>query len=81
MRFITNLIGRLIFCLGLMITVVGCVIGSMIGSTGGTTLSGITLMVLGAAIYWFGSTKVCPQCSRRIKHTELQCKHCGGAQG
>jgi hypothetical protein len=81
MRFIANLLGRLIFCVGLMITVVGCVIGSIMGSTGGTTMPGVTLMVLGAGIYWLGSTKVCPQCSKRIKHTALECKHCGGAQG
>ncbi|HXV80781.1 MAG TPA: hypothetical protein VEG60_12960 [Candidatus Binatia bacterium] len=80
MRFIANLLGRLIFCVGLMITVVGCVIGSMMGSTGGTTMPGVTLMILGAGIYWMGSTKVCPQCSKRIKHTALQCKHCGSAQ-
>lgn len=81
MRFIANLLGRLIFCVGLMITVVGCVIGSMMGSAGGTTMPGVTLMILGAGIYWMGSTKVCPQCSKRIKHTALECKHCGGAQG
>jgi hypothetical protein len=68
-------------CVGLMITVVGCVIGSIMGSTGGTPMPGVTLMVLGAGIYWLGSTKVCPQCSKRIKHTALECKHCGGAQG
>lgn len=81
MRFIGNLLGRLIFCVGLMITVVGCVIGSMMGSTPGTTMPGITLMIFGAGIYWLGSTKVCLQCSKRIKHTALECKHCGGAQG
>jgi hypothetical protein len=79
MRFIAPLLGRLIFCLGLMITVVGCVIGSMTGS-GGSTLSGMSLMILGGAIYWFGGTMACPQCSKRIKHTERQCKHCGAAQ-
>lgn len=80
MRFIAPLFGRLIFCLGLMITVVGCVIGSMIGPTGGTTMSGIALMILGAWIYWIGATKVCPQCSKRIQHNERGCKHCGAAQ-
>ena len=42
---------------------------------------GVTLIVAGAVIYWLGSTKVCPQCSKRIKHTALECKHCGSAQG
>lgn len=79
MHFIASLLGRLIFCVGLMITVVGCVIGSLTGS-GGSTMSGMTLMILGAGIYWFGTTKACPHCSKRIKHTERQCKHCGGAQ-
>ena len=81
MRVLANIFGRLIFCFGLMVTVVGCVLGSMIGSMGGTMISGVTLMAVGAAIHWVGSTKVCPQCSKRVKHTALQCKHCGGAQG
>jgi uncharacterized membrane protein len=80
MRFIANLFGRLIFCVGLMMTVVGCVTGSMIGSTSRTTMSGVILMLLGAGIYWLGSTKVCQRCSKRIKHTELECKRCGGTQ-
>jgi hypothetical protein len=77
MSVIAKIFGRLIFCVGLMITVVGCVVGSMLGSTGGTTMSGIALMAVGAAIYWVGSTKVCPQCAKRIKHTAVDCKHCG----
>jgi hypothetical protein len=80
MRVLAKICGRLIFCLGLMITVVGCVVGSMVGSTGGTTPSGVTLMAVGAAIYWVGSTKVCPQCSKRVKYIALECKHCGSAQ-
>ena len=81
MRFLANIFGRLIFCLGVMITVVGCVVGSIVGSTGGTTMFGVTLIVVGAVIYWLGSTKVCPQCFKRVKHTALECKHCGSAQG
>jgi hypothetical protein len=81
MRVLANIFGRLIFCLGLMITVVGCVLGSMIGSSAGTMMSGVTLMAVGAAIYWVGSTKVCPQCAKRVKPTALECKHCGCAQG
>jgi len=82
MRFLTNIIfGRLIFCLGGMITVIGRVLGSMVGSTGGTTMSGVTLIVVGAVIYWVGSTKVCPQCCKRVKPAALECKHCGSTQG
>jgi len=81
MRVLAKIFGRLIFCLGVMITVVGCVIGSMVGSTGGATISGVTLMAVGAAIYWVGSTKVCRQCSKRVKYTALECKHCGSTQG
>ncbi len=80
MRFFTSLVGRLMFCLGLMITVVGCVIGSVVGTTGGPNLSGIILMVLGGVIYRAGTTKVCQDCSGRIKQTERACKHCGAAQ-
>jgi len=80
MQFFGSLAGRLIFCVGLMITVVGCVIGSVVGSGSGTTLPGITLMIMGGAIYWGASTKVCAQCSKRIQSSALQCKHCGRAQ-
>ena len=80
MQFLGKLAGRLIFCVGLMITVVGCVIGSVIGSSTGTTLPGFTLMILGGGIYWLGSTKVCLQCSRRIQSSALACKHCGAPQ-
>ena len=80
MPFFTKLFGRLMFSFGLMITVVGCVIGSMIGSAAGTTITGIILMAAGAALYWVGSTKICPQCAKRIKHAVLHCQHCGRAQ-
>ena len=80
MQFIGKLAGRLIFCVGLMITVVGCVIGSVIGASTGTTLPGFTLMIVGGGIYWFGATKACLQCARRIQHNAVECKHCGAAQ-
>jgi hypothetical protein len=77
MPFLAKLFGRLVFCLGVMITVVGFVVGSLLGASGGATMSGVTLMAVGAAIYWIGSTKLCPQCSKRIKYTAVECKHCG----
>jgi uncharacterized membrane protein len=77
MSVLAKILGRLIFCLGVMITVVGCVIGSTVGATSGTTMPGVTLMAVGAVIYWIGSTKACPQCSKRVKHAALECKHCG----
>lgn len=80
MRVLAKIFGRLIFCLGVMLTVVGCLVGSMVGSTAGTTMSGFTLMALGAAIYWMGSTVVCRKCSKRVKYAALECKHCGGTR-
>jgi hypothetical protein len=77
MRFLGEIFGRLVFCLGLMITVVACVIGSIAGSGGSTTMFGVTLITVGAVIYWVASTRVCPQCSQRIKHNAPTCKHCG----
>ena len=80
MHMLASLFGRLIVCLGVMITVVGCVIGSVAGSSAGTTLPGVSLIIAGAAIYWFASTIICPQCSKRIRHAALECKHCGAIQ-
>jgi hypothetical protein len=47
MSVLAKILGRLIFCLGVMITVVGCVIGSTVGATSGTTMPGVTLMAVG----------------------------------
>jgi len=80
MHLLANLLGRLIFCLGVMTTVVGCVIGSVLGSSVGTTLPGAALICLGAVIYWRTVTKPCTQCLNRIKSSARQCHHCGSAQ-
>jgi hypothetical protein len=77
MRMLASIFGRLLCCLGIMITVVGCVIGSVAASSTGTTLPGVTLVIAGAAIYWFASTINCSQCDKRVSHTALKCKHCG----
>ena len=77
MCFLASLFGRLIFCLGVMITVVGCVVGSMIGSTGGSMMSGVTLIILGGAIYWFGSTKICQVAPRELNTIRISAKTVG----
>jgi len=80
MHLLASILGRLFFCLGVMVTVVGCVVGSVMGSSTGTTLPGVTLMIAGAAIYWFASTTICSQCSKRVRPAALECKHCGAIQ-
>ena len=80
MHMLASIFGRLIVCLGVMITVVGCVIGSVVGSSAGTTLPGVILIIAGAAIYWFASTTICSQCYKRVRHSALECKHCGAIQ-
>jgi len=80
MHLLAGILGRLVFCLGVMVTVVGCVIGSVAGSSPGTTLPGVTLMIAGAAIYWLASTKICSQCNKRVRQAALECKHCGAIQ-
>ncbi len=81
MRFLGEIFGRLMFCVGLMVTVVGCVLGSIVGSAGGTTVFGVTLIIVGAVIYWVASAKICLRCSKRINHNALTCKHCGMPAG
>jgi hypothetical protein len=80
MNLFASLFGRLILCLGIMISVVGWVIGSVLGSNLGTTLPGITLIGIGAFIYWRAVTKDCTACRKRIKTSAAVCSHCGGAQ-
>jgi len=80
MHLLASILGRLFFCLGVMVTVVGCVVGSVVGSSTGTSLPGVTLMIAGGSIYWLASTKICSQCNKRVRHAALECKHCGAAQ-
>ena len=80
MHVLASLFGRLIFCLGVMITVVGCVISSVVGASAGTTLPGVTLIIAGAMIYWFASTKICSKCYKRVRLAARECKHCGAIQ-
>jgi len=46
MQLLAGILGRLVFCLGVMVTVVGCVIGSVAGLSTGTTVPGFTLTQL-----------------------------------
>jgi len=80
MQLLAGILGRLVFCLGVMVTVVGCVIGSVAGLSTGTTVPGFTLMIAGAAIYWLASTKICLRCNKRVRQAALECKHCGATQ-
>jgi hypothetical protein len=64
MHLLASILGRLVFCLGVMVTVVGCVVGSVMGSSPGTTLPGVALMIAGAAIYWLLRQSF-SQCSKR----------------
>lgn len=78
MQFFTQLFTRLIFCLGLMITVVSCVFASVLGSgSGGVPIIGITLMIISAVLWYKTSTKVCPACAQRVKYQARKCRYCG----
>jgi hypothetical protein len=80
MSSLAAIFGRLIFCVGVMVTVVGCVIGSLMGQSGAGAMGpGTVLIIIGAGIYWVASTKICPQCSKRVKHNAVECKYCGNA--
>jgi hypothetical protein len=78
MQFITQLFSRLVFCVGLMITVVSCVVGSVLGSGfGGMPILGITLMIIGGVLWHRTSTKLCPGCAERVKYQARKCRYCG----
>jgi hypothetical protein len=78
MQFFTQLFTRLIFCVGLMITVISCVLGSVVGSgLGGVPIIGITLMIISAVLWRKTSTKVCPGCAERVKYQARKCQYCG----
>jgi hypothetical protein len=78
MQFLTELFVRLIFSVGLMITVVSCVLGSVTGSGFSfVPIIGITLMIISAVLWRKTSTKVCPECAERVKSQARKCRYCG----
>lgn len=78
MQFLVQLLAKLIFCVGLMVTVVSCVLGSVAGSgAGGVPFMGIALMIAGAVLWHRTSTKACPGCAERVKYQARKCQYCG----
>jgi hypothetical protein len=61
-----------------MVTVISCVLGSVVGSgLGGGPIIGIALMIIGAVLWRKTSTKVCPGCAERVKYQARKCRYCG----
>jgi ribosomal protein L40E len=61
-----------------MITVISCVLASVVGSgSGGAPIIGITLMIISAVLWRKTSTKVCPACAERVKYQARKCRYCG----
>jgi len=78
MQFLTQLLSKLIFCVGIMVTVVSCILASVIESgVGRGPAIGIALMILGAVLWQKTSTKVCPGCAERVKYHARKCQYCG----
>ena len=77
MQFFAQLSAKLIFCVGIMITVVSCVLGSVVGSgAGGAPFMGIAFMIIGAVLWHKTSTKICHG-SERVKSQARKCQSCG----
>lgn len=65
-------------CVGIMITVVSCVVGSVAKSgVGGVPFTGIMLIIIGAVLWRRVATKVCPECAERVKDQARKCQSCG----
>lgn len=77
MQFIARLLGKLIFCVGIMISVVSCVLGSVVGQGTGLPFVGILLVVTGGVIWYRTSTRACPGCAWRMPYQARRCSHCG----
>lgn len=77
MQFLAQMLAKLLFCAGIMITVVSCVVGSVVKSgAGGVPIMGIILMIVGAVLWHRASMKVCPACAERVKHQARKCQYC-----
>jgi hypothetical protein len=78
MNLLARTFAKLLFCFGIMITGVSCVVGSAVGSgTGGVPLMGIMLMIVGAGLWHKTSRKACPVCAERVTSQTRHCRHCG----
>lgn len=78
MQFVLQLLGKLVLCVGIMLTVVSCVLGSVAGTgTGGAPFMGIALIIGGGVLWHRSSNKTCPSCAERVKYQARKCPHCG----
>jgi hypothetical protein len=78
MNFLAQIVSKLIFCAGIMITAVSCVLGSALGSgVGRGPFIGVAMMILGAVLWQKSSTKTCLGCAKLVKHHARKCPHCG----
>jgi hypothetical protein len=78
LHFVGQIFAKLLVCIGIMITVVSCVLGSVVGSgAGGVSIIGIGLIIGGAVMWKKTATKLCPACAERLKSNARKCRHCG----
>ena len=78
MEYLAKLASKLLFCVGVMITVVSCVLSSALNSgIGSGPFIGMALMILAVVLWKKSSTQVCPVCAERVQHRARKCKHCG----
>lgn len=78
MQILAQTLAKLLFCVGLMITVVGCVIGSALGTgAGGAPLFGTLLMGFGGGLWHKFSRKPWPACAERVILQAARCPNCG----
>jgi hypothetical protein len=78
MQVLAQTFAKLLFCFGIMISVVSCVIGSVVESgAGGVPFIGIILIIAGAVLWHRTSMKACPACAERVKYQARKCQYCG----
>ena len=82
MHFLGQILAKLLICLGIMVTVVSCVLGSVVGSGGaGVSIMGIGLIIAGAVMWKRSLTRPCPSCAEPIKYQARKCASCGADVG
>jgi hypothetical protein len=80
--FLGQILAKLLVCVGIMVTVVSCVLGSVVGSgAGGVPILGIGLIIAGAVMWKKTATKLCPACAERVKYQARKCEFCGADVG
>ena len=72
-----SIIGIVIWALGILATIGGCLISAAVQGGGLVVWLGLGMTVAGWLISYSASNKTYPECAERVKYEALKCPDCG----